>query len=77
LSGDAEFSAARLNIDLGYRFPIENTKVSIMPEVNIGKFFVSNSCSYTAPASWVGATCEQTSDVEGYLFAGVSLGVAF
>ncbi len=77
LSGDAEFSSVRLNIDFGYRFPIKNTHLSVMPEVNIGKFLASNSCSYTSPASAVGIPCEQTSDVEGYLFAGVSAGLAF
>jgi hypothetical protein len=77
LHGDADSQATRLNIDLGYRFPIRDTNISIMPEVNIGKFFMSTSCDYTAPASQVGAACEQTSDVEGYLFAGVSVGVAF
>lgn len=77
LHGDADSTAVRLNVDLGYRFPIRDTNVSIMPEVNIGKFFMSNSCEYTAPASLVGSACDQNSDVEGYLFAGVTVGVAF
>ncbi len=77
LQGDADTESLRLNIDLGYRFPIRDTNVSIMPEVNIGKFFSSSSCNYTAPASLVGSACDQNSDVEAYLFAGVTLGVAF
>lgn len=77
LQGDADSYSARLNIDLGYRFPIRDTNVSIMPEVNIGKFFSDSSCDYTAPASLVGTACDQNSDVEGYLFAGVTVGVAF
>lgn len=77
LHGDADSYSVRLNIDLGYRFPIRDTNVSIMPEVNLGKFFSSSSCDYTAPASLVGTACDQNSDVEAYLFAGVSVGVAF
>jgi len=77
LNGDAEFSSTRLNFDLGYRFPVQNTNISIMPEIDLGKFFASNTCNYTSPASWVGTPCQQTSDVEGYLFAGVTIGVAF
>ncbi|HEY0634552.1 MAG TPA: autotransporter outer membrane beta-barrel domain-containing protein [Gammaproteobacteria bacterium] len=77
LKGDADTEALRLNIDVGYRFPIRDTNISIMPEVNIGKFFSSSSCDYTEPASLVGSACDQNSDVEAYLFAGVSLGVAF
>jgi hypothetical protein len=77
LEGEADTDALRVNIDLGYRIPIRGTNVSIMPEVNIGKFFMSSSCDYTAPASQVGTACDQNSVVEGYAFAGVSVGVAF
>jgi hypothetical protein len=77
VEGESDSHAVRVNIDIGYRFPIRGTNVSIMPEANIGKFFSSGSCDYTAPASLVGSACDQNSDVEGYLFAGVTLGVAF
>lgn len=77
LTGDADWDSIRLNIDLGYRFQIRKTNISIMPEVNIGKFFASSTCSYTSPPSQVGTPCKQNSDVEGYLFAGVTLGFAF
>lgn len=75
--GDADSHSVRLNIDLGYRFPIRDTNISIMPEVNLGKFFSSSSCDYTAPASLVDASCDQESDVDLYIFAGVNVGVAF
>lgn len=77
LEGEADSHSVRLNVDLGYRIQLRDTNISIMPEVNLGKFFTSTSCDYTAPASLVGTPCDQNSDVEGYLFAGVSLGVAF
>jgi hypothetical protein len=75
--GAADSRSLRVNIDLGYRFPMRDSNVSIMPEVNIGKFFFSSSCDYTAPASVVGAACDQKSEVNYYIFAGLSVGVGF
>ena len=75
--GDSDSHSVRLNIDLGYRFPIRDTNISIMPEVNIGKFFSSSSCDYISPASQVGASCDQESDVDAYIFAGVNVGIGF
>lgn len=75
--GESDSTSLRVNIDLGYRFPIQDTNISIMPEVNLGKFFSSSSCNYTAPASRVGTSCDQTSEVNYYIFAGVTVGVAF
>ena len=75
--GDADSRSARLNIDIGYRFAIRDTNISIMPEVNIGKFFSSSSCDYTAPASQVDDPCDQESNVDSYIFAGLNVGIAF
>lgn len=75
--GKADSRALRLNVDLGYRFPIRATNVSIMPEIDLGKFFSSSSCEYTAPASQVGAQCDQKSEVNYYIFAGVAVSIAF
>ncbi len=75
--GEADSHSLRVNVDLGYRFPIRDTNISLMPEVNLGKFFSSTSCDYTAPASLVGASCDQESDVDLYIFAGVNVGITF
>lgn len=75
--GESDSNSLRVNIDLGYRIPVQDTNISIMPEVNLGKFFSSSSCEYTAPVSRIGAPCGQTSEVNYYIFAGVSVGVAF
>ncbi|HEY0720707.1 MAG TPA: autotransporter outer membrane beta-barrel domain-containing protein [Gammaproteobacteria bacterium] len=75
--GEADSHSLRLNFDLGYRLPLGDTNVALMPKVNLGKFFSSSSCNYTAPASRVGAPCDQKSEVNNYIFAGVTLGFAF
>lgn len=75
--GKASSYAPRLNVDVGDRIPIRGTSVSIMPEVNLGKFFSPSSCEITAPASQVGMPCSRKSEVNYYVFAGVAVGVAF
>lgn len=75
--GKASSYAPRLNVDVGDRIPIRGTNVSIMPEVNFGKFFLPSSCEVTAPASRVGTPCSQRSEVNYYIFAGVTVGVVF
>lgn len=75
--GDADSEAVRLNFDLGYRYAIQDSNIAIMPEVNLGKFFSSTSCDYTAPASLVGSSCDEESVVNYYIFAGITLAVAF
>ena len=77
VSGEADSFSVRVNLDLGYRMQLRDSNISIMPEINLGKFFTSSSCNYTAPASMVGNSCEENSEVEGYLFAGITLGLAF
>lgn len=75
--GEASSHSLRLNFGIGDRIPIEGTNISIMPEVNLGKFFSSRSCSYSAPASQIGAVCSQKSEVNAYLYVGVVAGFAF
>lgn len=75
--GKGNSDSIRANVDIGGRFPIGSSSVSIMPAVNIGKFFSSTSCEYTAPASRVGTSCSQKSEVEYYIFLAVTAGIRF
>lgn len=75
--GLASSNSIRLNFGIGDRIPIEGTRISIMPELNFGKFFSSRSCSYTAPVSQIGTVCTQKSEVNAYLYVGVVAGFAF
>lgn len=73
----ASSNSLRVNIDFGFRIPLQNTNISIMPEASLGKFLSSSSCEYTSPASRIGTPCDQTSEVNYYLFLGVAIGFAF
>lgn len=75
--GDADSRSLRLNFDIGYRYQIKETNISLMPEIDFGKFFSSSSCDYTAPAPQIGVHCDQESVVNGYIFAGVTIGFTF
>ncbi len=75
--GKANSNSVRLNIELGDRIPIQGTNISIMPEANLGKFFSSRSCEVTAPSAQAGTACSQKSEVNAYLFLGVTVGLAF
>jgi hypothetical protein len=75
--GKGNSDSIRANVDIGGRFPIGSSPVSIMPALNVGKFFSSTSCEYTAPASQVGTSCSQESEVEYYLFLAVTAGIRF
>jgi len=77
LQGTGDTDSVRLNVDIGGRFPIGSSSVSIMPALNVGKFFSTNACEYTAPASRVGTACSQTTEVTYYVFLAVTAGVAF
>lgn len=74
-NGNSKF--IRLNIDLGSRIPIQGTNISIMPEAHLGKFFSSLTCETTAPASQAGTPCNQNSEVDYYIFFGVTVGASF
>src|SRR5574341_1108665 len=75
--GKGNSDSIRANVDIGGRFPIGSSSVSIMPALNVGKFFSSTSCEYTSPASQVGTSCSQESEVEYYLFLAVTAGIRF
>ncbi len=75
--GTGDTDSLRANVDIGARFPIGSSSVSIMPALNIGKFFSSTSCEYTAPASRVGTSCNQDTEVEYYLFLALTVGIGF
>ncbi len=75
--GTARTHAVRLNFDVGDRIPIPGSGISIMPEMNIGKFFSSRTCQYVSPASMTANQCTQKSEVNVYLFVGVAVGTAF
>ena len=75
--GKGNTDSIRANVDIGGRFPIGSSPISIMPALHIGKFFTSNSCEYTAPASRVGTSCSNDSEVTYYGFLAVSVGIGF
>ncbi len=75
--GKGDFKAIRADLDLGWRFPIGSSSVSILPEAHFGKFFKSASCEYTAPASLVGTECSKDTEISYYAFLALSVGIAF
>lgn len=75
--GTGDSDSVRANVDIGGRFPVGSSSVSIVPALNIGKFFSSTSCEYTAPASRVGTPCSQDSEVKAYVFLAVTVGIGF
>ncbi len=75
--GKGKSDSIRAHVDIGGRFPIGSSSVSIMPAFNFGKFFPSTTCEYTSPASRVGTPCSQKSEVEYYMFLGVMAGIGF
>jgi len=75
--GESVTDSIRANLDIGGRFPINSSNISIMPELNIGRFFPSTTCSYTSPPSQVGAPCSQETEVKAYVFLAVMAGIGF
>jgi hypothetical protein len=75
--GNGDTKAIRADVEIGGRFPIGSSTVSILPAVHIGKFFTSNSCEYTAPASLVGTSCSKDTEIEFYGFLALSVGIMF
>lgn len=73
----ARSKSLRVNADVGYRFPILETNISITPQVNFGKFFSSYTCEYTSPPSRISTPCSESSVVNYYLFVGAALGITF
>lgn len=77
VQGAGDSDSFRANVDIGGRFPIGSSSVSIMPAINLGKFFSATSCDYTAPASQVGQPCHQRTEVEYYMFVSLTAGYQF
>lgn len=75
--GKGHSNSIRANVDIGGRFPIGSSSVSIMPALNFGRYFSSTSCEFTAPASRVGTACHEDSEVTFYAFLAVTAGIAF
>jgi len=76
--GKGDSKAIRANVDIGARFPIGSSPVSIMPALQVGRFFSSTTCEYTAPASRAGTSCSQDGEVSAfYGFLAVSIGIGF
>ncbi len=75
--GKGDSDSVRVNVDIGARLPIGSSSVSIMPALNLGRFFASTTCEYTAPASVIGASCNRKSEVTNYLFLSVMAGIGF
>lgn len=73
----ASSKSLRVNVDVGYRFPIADTNISFMPEISLGKFYSSSTCEFTSPPSRITTPCTETSVVNYYLFVGVAVGIAF
>jgi hypothetical protein len=75
--GKGNSDSVRAHVDIGGRFPIGSSSLSIMPALNFGKFFSSTSCEYTVPTSRVGTSCSQKTEVEYYLFLSLAAGIRF
>ena len=75
--GKGNSDSIRANVDIGGRFPIGSSSVSIMPALNVGKFFSSTSCEYTAPASLIGTACSRDTEVQAYIFLALTVGIGF
>jgi len=76
--GKGDSKAIRANVDIGARFPIGSSPVSIMPALHVGRFFSSSTCEYTAPASRAGTSCSQDGEVSAfYGYLAVSIGIGF
>jgi len=76
VSGKATSNSVRANLDMGWRLPVSSS-LSVMPQMNVGRFFSSTSCDYTYPPSAVGTACSQDSEVKYYFFLALTVGVGF
>ena len=75
--GNGHSNSIRADVDIGARFPIGASSVSITPALNFGKYFSHRSCEFTAPASRVGTACNEDSEIVFYAFLAVTAGIAF
>jgi hypothetical protein len=77
VQGRGDSDSIRVSLDIGGRFPIGSSSFSIIPALNVGRFFPSTTCEYTSPASKVGTSCSQRTEVENYLVLSVLAGIKF
>jgi hypothetical protein len=77
VQGKGDSNSVRVNLDMGWRFPIGSSSFSIMPALNVGRFFPNTTCEYTSPASKIGTSCSQRTEVTNYLFLSVLAGIGF
>lgn len=65
--GKGDTTSLKANLDIGGRFPLGSSKVSIIPGLHFGRFFPSTTCENTG-GSKVGTPCTETTEVGGYYF---------
>jgi hypothetical protein len=76
--GTGSSTAIQFGVDVGYRFAFGSGRVSVMPALQIGNWLGSDdTCTYTAPTSLAGSSCDKTSEIGFYVFPSVSVGIAF
>ena len=75
--GTGHSNSIRANVDIGWRFPIGGSAVSITPMFNIGRYFSHTSCQFVSPASRVGTACNEESEVTNYAFLAITAGIGF
>jgi hypothetical protein len=75
--GNGHSDSIRANVDIGARYPIGASSVSIMPVLSFGRFSSDTTCEFTAPASRVGTACNEESEVENFAYLAVTVGIAF
>lgn len=74
-SGEGESTAVKVDFEVGGRFPLGESSVSLIPSFHIGNFFsIDDTCTST---SVPGADCGAESEVGFYGVFGLALGIGF
>jgi len=74
-SGKGDTTSLKVDLEVGGRFPLGSSPVSLMPSFHLGNFFsIDNTCTSTVVA---GADCGNESEVGFYGLLGLSVGIAF
>ncbi len=74
-SGKGDTTALKVDLEIGGRFPLGSSPVSLMPSFHLGNFFnVDSTCTST---SVPGADCGNEGEVGFYGLLGLSVGIAF
>ncbi|OGW37920.1 MAG: hypothetical protein A2X58_01170 [Nitrospirae bacterium GWC2_56_14] len=73
--GKGDTTSLKVDIEVGGRFPLGSSPVSLMPSLHVGNFFnIDSTCTST---SVPGADCGNESEVGFYGLLGLSMGIAF